>query len=28
VGLLATDVIAVWITAELVARGRLVEIPG
>ena len=27
VGLLATDVIAVWITAELVARGRLVEVP-
>ena len=28
VGLLATDVVAVWITAELVARGRLVGIPG
>ena len=27
VGLLATDVVAVWITAELVARGRLVDVP-
>ena len=28
VGLLATDVIAVWIVGELVARGRLIDVPG
>ncbi|MFL6220096.1 MAG: ABC transporter permease [Actinomycetes bacterium] len=27
VGLLATDVLAVWIVGELVARGRLVDVP-
>jgi putative ABC transport system permease protein len=27
VGLLATDVVAVWITGELVARGRLLDVP-
>jgi putative ABC transport system permease protein len=27
VGLLATDVVAVWIVGELVARGRLVDVP-
>jgi uncharacterized protein (TIGR00245 family) len=27
VGLLATDVVAVWIAGELVARGRLIDVP-
>jgi uncharacterized protein (TIGR00245 family) len=27
VGLLATDVVAVWIVGELVARGRLIDVP-
>jgi uncharacterized protein (TIGR00245 family) len=27
VGLLATDVLAVWMVAELVARGRLIDVP-
>jgi len=28
VGLLATGVVAVWIVSELVARGRLIDVPG